>query len=297
MATNGSATTVVGTVARKAEQMTAERKPDVVPGPRQAGGEPPTFDTSIAHQARIYDYLLGGKDNFAADREAGQAMIAAQPDTVAGLRANRQFMRRVVAYLAAEAEVRQFLDIGTGIPTAPNVHQIAQELAPESRVVYVDYDPVVLSYARALLTGAPVGATAYIDADLRDPDLILDRAALTLDFTKPVAVTVLMTLHALGDADDPHGIIGKIMSALPTGSYLALTHPAADIDTERMAEMRRRVNRLSFQQYTFRDFQQVARFFDGLDLVEPGVVPVDRWHPAVQTSHVVPVWTAVGRKP
>ncbi len=277
--------------------MTAEQSPEAAQGAQSASGEPPAFDTSIAHQARIYDYLIGGKDNFAADRAAGEAMIAAQPDTVAGLRANRQFMRRVVGYLTAEAGIRQFLDIGTGIPTAPNVHQVAQEAASESRVVYVDYDPVVLSYARALLTGTAEGATAYVDADLRDTNVILDRAALTLDFSRPVAVTALMILHALSDADDPHGVIARIMGAMPSGSYLALTHPASDIDPERMAEMRRQVNKRSFQQYTFRDFQQVSRFFDGLDLVEPGVVSVEQWHPAIETARVLPLWTAVGRKP
>ena len=150
--------------------------------PAAGQDEHPAFDTSVAHQARMYDYLLGGKDNFAADREAGEAMIAAYPDTVVALRANRRFLGRVVRYLAAEAGIRQFLDIGTGIPTAPNTHQEAQEIAPECRVVYVDYDPVVLSYARALLTSAPEGATDYIDADLRDTDAILERAARTLDF-------------------------------------------------------------------------------------------------------------------
>ena len=256
----------------------------------------PAYDTSVAHQARMYDYLLGGKDNFAADREAGEAMISTYPDTVAALRANRQFLCRVVRYLAAEAGIRQFLDIGTGIPTAPNTHQEAQEIAPECRVVYVDYDPVVLSYARALLTSSPEGATDYIDADLRDTDVILEGAARTLDFSQPIAVTLLMILHAIGNADDPHGLVGKVLQAMPSGSYLAITHPAADIEAERMAALRERLNRVSFQQYTVRDHADVSRFFEGLNLVEPGVVPVEQWHPAVATGHVIPVWTGVGRK-
>ena len=276
--------------------MTAEGTPASA-GQRPATGESPALDTSIAHQARIYDYLLGGKDNFAADRRAGEAMIAAYPHTVAGLRANRQFLRRVMRYLADDAGIRQFLDVGTGLPTAPNVHQVVQEIAPQCRVVYVDYDPVVLSYARALLISTPEGVTDYIDADLRDTDTILERAAGILDFSQPVAVTVLMTLHAIADADDPHGTISKIMSALPPGSHLALTHPAADIESDKMADLTRRVNKLSFQQYTFRDRAEFARFFVGMDLVEPGIVPVGQWRPAIVTDRVFPVWTAVGRKP
>jgi SAM-dependent methyltransferase len=276
--------------------VTAERTQGADPAERSGGGQRRTFNTSIAHQARIYDYLIGGKDNFAADREAGDAMIAAQPDTVAGLRANRQYMTRAVHYLAAEEGIRQFLDLGTGIPTAPNVHQVAQEVAPASRVAYVDYDPVVLSYARALMVGTPEGRTDFIDADLRDTDEILERSAQILDFSEPVAVTVLMTLHAITDADDPHAVIATIMRAMPPGSYLALTHPASDIDAERMAAMRERVNQLSFQQYTFRDRYQVSRFFDGLDLVAPGLVSVEQWHPAIATGRVIPVWAGVGRK-
>jgi hypothetical protein len=266
-------------------------------GQHSVGTDIPAFDTGIAHQARMYDYLLGGKDNFAADREAGEAMIAAYPDTVAALRANRQFLRRVIRYLAGDAGIRQFLDIGTGIPTAPNVHQVAQEIAPECRVVYVDYDPVVLSYARALLTSTPEGVTDYVDADLRNTDAVLERAAGILDFSQPVAVTVLMTLHAIADADDPHGIISRIMSALPAGSYLALTHPASDIESDKMADLMQRLNRLSFQQYTVRDHLDVARFFAGLEFVDPGLVPVGQWHPVVETSQVIPVWTGVGHKP
>jgi hypothetical protein len=200
-------------------------------------------------------------------------------------------------YLADDAEIRQFLDVGTGLPTAPNAHQVVQEIAPECRVVYVDYDPMVLSYARALLTSTPEGVTDYIEADLRDTEAILEQAAGILDFSQPVAVTVLMTLHAIADADDPHGTISKIMSALPAGSHLALTHPAADIEPDKMADLTQRVNKLSFQQYTFRDRAEFARFFVGMDLVEPGIVPVGQWRPAIATDRVLPVWTAVGRKP
>src|SRR5215813_1674854 len=191
--------------------------------------ERPAFDTSVAHQARMYDYWLGGKDNFAADRKAAVEALAAYPGMAHLARANRAFLGRLIRCLAGEAGIRQFLDIGTGIPTANNTHQVAQEVAPESRVVYVDYDPVVLSHARALLTSTPEGATDYIDADLRDPGSILEKAARTLDFTKPVAVTMLAILHAIGDEEDPYGIVAKIMEALPSGSYLAISHLPSDL--------------------------------------------------------------------
>ena len=166
-----------------------------------------SFDTSVAHQARMYDYLLGGKDNYAADRAAIEATLKVYPEMAFTARANRAFLGRAVRYLAGEAGIRQFLDIGTGIPTAGNTHQVAQAIAPESRVVYVDYDPIVLAHARALLTSHEAGATEYIDADLRDTATILAQAAKLLDFTRPVAVTLLAILHAIPDADDPHAIV------------------------------------------------------------------------------------------
>src|SRR6202045_4805932 len=175
----------------------------------------PPFDVSVANQARIYDYLLGGKDNYAADRAAVDAVLKVAPEMGFTARANRAFLGRVVRYLAAEAGIRQFLDIGTGIPTAGNTHQVAQAVAPESRVVYVDYDPVVLAHARALLTSSKSGATQYVDADLRDAPAILGQAARLLDFSKPVAVTLLMILHVIPDSDDPYAIVGKVMDALP----------------------------------------------------------------------------------
>jgi S-adenosyl methyltransferase len=258
--------------------------------------ERPGFDTSVAHQARIYDYLLGGKDNYAADRKAGDALIAAYPTMVDLARANRAFLGRAVRFLAAEAGMRQFLDIGTGIPAAGNTHQIAQETAPDSRVVYVDYDPVVLSHARALLVSGPQGATDYIDADARDVSTVLAKAARTLDFSRPVAVIIVMMLHAIGDGDDPHGIVSRVMDALPAGSYLAISHPASDIEPDKVTDLTARVNQLSYQQFTGRSRAQVLRFFDGLELVEPGLVQVQQWRPAVPTSRTLALWTAVGRK-
>ena len=193
-----------------------------------SGGRPP-FDTSVANQARIYDYLLGGKDNYAADRAAVDEVLKLAPEMGFTARANRAFLGRVVRYLTAEAGIRQFLDIGTGIPTAGNTHQVAQAIAPESRVVYVDYDPVVLAHARALLTSHEAGATEYIDADLRDTDKILGPAARLLDFTKPVAVTLLMILHVIPDSDDPPALVARVMDAMPSGSYLALSHLGAEL--------------------------------------------------------------------
>jgi hypothetical protein len=185
-------------------------------------GEPAPFDTSVAHVARVYDYWLGGKDNFAADRAAGEQAIKAFPNIVRSARANRAFLARAVRFLAGEAGIRQFLDIGTGIPTA-NTHEVAQSVAPQARVVYVDNDPVVLAHARALLASGPEGATSYLDADLRDPQMILDAAARLLDFGRPVAVMLMAILQHLDDADDPYTIVATLMGAVPSGSYLALS--------------------------------------------------------------------------
>jgi hypothetical protein len=258
------------------------------------------FDTSVAHQARVYDYLLGGKDNYAADRAATEAWLKIDPGMAFAARANRAFLGRVVRYLAGEAGIRQFLDIGTGIPTAGNTHQVAQAIAPESRVVYVDYDPVVLAHARALLTSGGAGATDYVDADLRDTGTILTQAAQLLDFTKPVAVTLLAILHAIPDADDPHALVATVMSALPPGSYLAVSHVGSDlIPQETQQEMTGVANRFSQQQYTPRDREQVLRFFDGMDMIEPGLVRVEQWRPepgGPVGEHRSFVWSGMGRK-
>jgi S-adenosyl methyltransferase len=257
------------------------------------------FDTSKPHQARIYDHLLGGKDNYAADRVAAEEMLKAYPDTAFTARANRAFLGRAVRYFAGEAGIRQFLDLGTGIPTAGNTHQVAQAIAPESRVVYVDYDPVVLSHARALLNSNEAGATEYIDADLRDTDTILTQAAELLDFTQPVAVTMLTILHALPDSDDPFAIVAKIIDAVPSGSYLAITHAASDlIDPQELQGLYDSLNGKAQQRFQWRPQGQVARFFDGTDLVEPGLVRVDDWRPEPGTADTRKsgMWAAVGRK-
>ncbi len=265
----------------------------------QAGTPPPEIDTGFAHSARIYNYWLGGKDNFAADREAAEQAIAANPGIVTDVRANRAFLTRVVHYLAAERGVRQFLDIGTGLPTASNTHEVAQAAAPAARVVYADNDPIVLAHARAMLTSTPAGATAYLDADLRDTAGILTEAAQTLDFTQPIALMLLIILHLIPDGDDPYRIVATLMAALPSGSYLVLAHPASDIRAANMAEMTRRVNqRMSGPQATMRDRAAITRFFDGLDLLEPGVVQPQRWRPepgALSPAQVT-AWCGVARK-
>ena len=283
--------------------MTSEGSPpDPDPGD---GSAPPAhevaleLDTSVAHVARVYDFWLGGKDNFAADRAAGQQAIQAYPDIVYSVRANRAFLARTVRYLAGEAGIRQFLDIGTGIPTANNTHEVAQDVAPGSNVVYVDNDPVVLTHARALLVSGQQGHTSYIDADLRDTKRILAEAAQTLDFSRPVAIMLMAILQHIDEAEDPYAIVNSLLAAVPPGSYLAISHPAADIETEAMAQMAERLNKLMAEKVTFRNRSQVARFFDGLEPVEPGMVRVQEWRPAseIEAKSPAALWGGVARKP
>ncbi|HTW01015.1 MAG TPA: SAM-dependent methyltransferase [Streptosporangiaceae bacterium] len=263
------------------------------------GGGASAVDTSVARQARIYDYLLGGKDNFAVDREAADQALAAFPGLVTWARQNRAFLARAVNYLVADQGIRQFLDIGTGLPTASNTHEVAQRIAPETRVVYVDNDPVVLVHAQSLLVGTPEGATAYIQADLRDPETILAQARQTLDFSRPVALMLLAILHVIPDDDDPWDVVGRLMAALPSGSYLVISHPARDIHPEQIAEMTNRFNqRLGSVVSHGRTRDEVARFFAGLDLVEPGIVSTPRWRPGTGLDPAEdPAYAVVARKP
>jgi SAM-dependent methyltransferase len=260
--------------------------------------EAPTFDSSVAHIARVYNYWLGGKDNYAADRAAGDRTIAEFPGIVVSARANRAFLRRAVRFLVTEAGVRQFLDIGTGIPTSDNTHEVAQSLAPESSVVYVDNDPVVLAHARALLTSTPEGTTDYLDADLREPGPILDRAAQTLDFSRPVAIMLLAVLQLLSDDDDPYRVVARLLAAVPSGSFLVLSHPTSDVQQDRVMAMVARLNALVAEKVTTRDRDQVERFFAGLEPVEPGLVNVSEWRPDdVPTEGPAALWVCVARKP
>jgi S-adenosyl methyltransferase len=262
-------------------------------------GPPVPFDTSVAHVARVYNYWLGGKDNFAADRAAGEQAIKAFPEIGLSARSNRAFLARAVRFLAGESGIRQFLDIGTGIPSANNTHEVAQSVAPTARIVYVDNDPIVLTHARALLTSDPAGATDYIDADLRDPQEILAHAGRLLDFSRPVAVMLMAVLQHLDGEDDPYRIVETLLEPLAPGSYLALSHPAKDINAEAMARMAESLNRMMAEKVTFRDRSAVARFFDGLDLVEPGLVPASKWRPANESEAASPaaLWAGVARKP
>ena len=239
------------------------------------------IDVTRPHPARRYDYWLGGKDNFQADRDAAEAIAAVFPHIRTAARENRAFMQRAVRFLAAEAGIRQFLDIGTGLPTAQNVHDVAQGIAPESHVVYVDNDPLVLSHARALLTSSPEGATAYIDADVRDPERILADPAVrgTLDLSQPVALLLVAILHFVEDHEDPWGLVGRLVAALPPGSYLVLSHATFDpLDAETIAAMDA-VNKNIKPLFSPRPLAEVTRFFDGLELLEPGVVSVPDWRP------------------
>src|ERR1700759_2970287 len=258
------------------------------------------FDARVAHPARVYDYWLGGKDNFAADRIAGEETIAAYPAIRASARANRAFLARSVRYLATEAGIRQFLDIGTGLPTAANTHAVAQSIAPDSRVVYVDNDPLVLAHARALLASSPEGVTAYLDADLRDVEEILAQAADTLDFGQPVGVMLLPILHYIPDLDEARQVMARLVSALPAGSFVTISHAASDISPEAMAEMIRRMNEhLAEGNHVGRTREVVASFFDGLDLLEPGGVKVTEWRPESAGQGVGPnsLWGGVALKP
>jgi hypothetical protein len=237
------------------------------------------IDTSVAHPARVYDYWLGGKDNFAADREAAERVLAVTPGLRERVRANRAFLARATRYLAAEAGIRQFLDIGTGIPAVNNTHEVAQAVAPDSRIVYADNDPIVLVHAKALLASGPHGATQYVDGDIRDPGPILEAAAATLDFSRPIGLMVLGILHLVQDSEDPYRVVANLMGGLPSGSYLALSHPASDTDRIAQAEAQRRYNQRVSTPQTLRTREQVTRFFDGLELVEPGIVYVHTWRP------------------
>ncbi|MFF7310183.1 SAM-dependent methyltransferase [Streptomyces sp. NPDC008137] len=243
------------------------------------------IDSGKAHPARVYDVFLGGKDHYPADREAAAAGLAANPRGYLDVRHNRDFLRRAVTTLVEQDGIRQFLDIGTGLPTAENVHQIAQRAAPESRVVYVDNDPVVLAHARALLTSGPEGRTDYIDADLRDPARILEQAAKTLDFDQPVALCLVAILHFVEDGE-AYPLVRELLDALPVGSRLVLSHLTEDLNPEKIRAVQRTYTERGFT-FVLRSRAEVERFFTGnfLEIAEPGVVPAHRWRP----DHAAPV--------
>jgi hypothetical protein len=248
--------------------------------PETSGPGPSGLDTSVPHIARVYDYWLGGKDNFAVDREAAEQVVAAYPGILRDVRAQRAFLANAVTYLAGVVGIRQFLDIGTGFPTANNTHQAAQDVAPDSQVVYVDNDPMVISHGRALLGGV-TAPTTYVDADLRDTGKILTEAAQLLDFSKPTAVMLISVLHLIPDEDDPHAIVARLMEAVPSGSWLALSHPARDVHPRQVTEAESRFNQLAPAKATLRTRAEILRLFDGLELLEPGLVQVHQWRPGL----------------
>ena len=265
----------------------------------------PEIDTSVAHVARVYDYLLGGRANFAVDREAAEQAYAAWPGGLDGVRADarahRALLGRVVRYLAGEAGIRQFLDIGTGIPQEDNTHEVAQRVAPQARIVYADYDPIVLAHAHQLLRSTPEGACAYIYGDLRAPATIVRKAAATLDLGTPTAVVLFGILHFFADADRPDAIVAELMGAMAPGSYLAISHLARDVHGEALTETFNRLNQQMSESVHLRTQDEVARFFDGLDLVDPGVVQLPQWRPdsgteRTEAARPFPMWCAVGRK-
>ena len=274
--------------------------PSYLPGSNAPGSERPLASyASIAHVARVYDYLLGGKDNFAVDREAAEQAMRINPDIVPTVRANRAFGARTTGYLVGQAGLRQFLDIGAGMPANNNIHAVAQSIAPESRIVYVDHDPIVLTHARALLSSVPEGVTDYIEADLREPGKILAEAAQTLDFSRPVAIMLIAILHLIPDRDDPYDLVSRLVNAVVPGSYVVISHAASDIDTGAMISMANRLNELMAQQAVPRTHREVAAFFAGLELLEPGLVRIPEWRPASVSESAVraQMWGAVGRKP
>jgi len=246
---------------------------------RESGWQPVELDAGRPHSARIWNYWLGGKDNYPADREAGDIVERLVPGIVDSARADRSFLGRCVQHLVAEAGIRQFLDIGTGLPTADNTHEVAQRIAPESRVVYVDNDPLVLTHARALLISNAKGATNYLDADLRDPGHILRAAAKTLDLTEPVALMLLGILHHLTDDDEAGRVVRELVEAVPSGSYLVIAHATAEVHGEAMHEAMRQFMERGGTPIVARGRDHLATFFDGLELLEPGVVSCSRWRP------------------
>ncbi len=270
--------------------------------PKDPDWLPPEINVGVAHPARVYDYFLGGKDNFAADRALGDALTAQVPSAPYSARANRAFLGRAVRYLVKERGIRQFLDIGTGIPSAGNTHEVAQALAPGTRALYVDNDPIVLSHARALTSSHPAGATAFIQADAREPGKILADPALreTLDLAEPVALMLVSILPFFRDEENPQGIVSTLLDALPPGSYLTISHITADFIKPEQAASAVAAGQQSGVTYVPRSRAEIAAFFSGLDLVEPGVVPILTWRPdggKPADPHAASHYAGMARKP
>jgi O-methyltransferase involved in polyketide biosynthesis len=257
----------------------------------------PEFDVTVASPARVWNYIVGGKDHFAADREAAEKVLAVYPSLPRIGHATRRFLAEAVSLLAGTYGVRQFLDIGTGLPVENNTHEVAQRLAPESRVVYVDYDPSVLRHAQALLASAPEGRTDCIQADLRDPGTILSAAARTLDFGQPAAILLIAVLHFIPDADDPYGIVRRLVDAMAPGSFLVVQHAPSDLRDDEMSALSRNYNASASATIGARGHDEVARFFTGLEMIGPGLVDLPQWWPSEKPDDGVASYVGIGRKP
>ncbi|MFD5269595.1 SAM-dependent methyltransferase [Streptomyces sp. NPDC058335] len=258
------------------------------------------ISTSQPHTARIWNYWLGGKDNYEVDRAAGDQIRQLHPGIGEYARADRLFLGRAVRHLVHDVGIRQFLDIGTGLPTADNTHEVAQAAAPEARIVYVDNDPLVLAHARALLTSSPEGRTDYLDEDLRNVEAILEHAAKTLDFSKPVALILLGVVIFVGDDEDPYSLVRRLVDRLPAGSHLVLSHTITSPSMPDVDEAVKFWNEHGTPKLTQRTPEDVARFFDGLELLEPGVVSCSRWRPEEGDGtepEEVAMFGGVARKP
>jgi hypothetical protein len=257
----------------------------------------PGLNTQVPHSARLWNYWLGGKDNFESDRAAGDEIARRFPSIIDLAVADRAFLRRAVRYLVGDEGIRQILDIGTGLPTADNTHQVAQSIAPESRIVYVDNDPLVLVHARSLLTSTPEGATDYIEADLNEPGTILNKASRTLDLTKPVAVTLLGIVHFIRDDERARTVVRQLVDALPSGSFLTIAHGCHDINRAEADDIVNFWNEHGTPKIVYRSSAEIARYFDGMDLLPPGVVPCSRWRPDAGDPDIdVNQYCGVGRK-
>ena len=268
----------------------------------EAGATPPDIDVTKPHPARMYDYFLGGKDNFAADRATATRVLESWGSVRTAVRENRAFLGRAVRYLAGEAGISQFLDLGTGLPSANNVHEVAQAINPEARVVYADNDPIVLTHARALLASGPRGVTAYLDADVRDPEAIVANPVVrdTLDFGLPIALMLVAVLHFLADEDNPRRIVQTLVDALPSGSYLVASHATAEHNPEGLSGAGRAYSQGGMRGAirTSEEFGELA--FSGLELVDPGVVLVSEWRPEEPIRPLpseVNTYGGVARKP
>lgn len=268
--------------------------------PQTSQGPPQDIDTSVAHTARVWNYWLGGKDYFAVDRELGEQIREFLPHVVEIARADRAFLVRAVTHLTREMGIRQFLDVGTGLPTANNTHEVAQSIAPESRIVYVDNDPLIMAHARALLVGTPEGVTDYVHADLRDPETVLHAARESLDFTRPITLTLLGVVEHIPDFDEARSIVSRLVDPLPSGSYLVLAHDTNVVLGEKSDEAVRQWNASATPPITLRSPDEIVRFFDGLEVLEPGVVSTSLWRPEstnVGAPDPVDAFCAVARKP